>query len=232
MLKNSNIVQFNEPEHFITADGSSTLVLTGLNEQYHSVNGAIQESALVYIQNGLQYKRGVDLKILEVGFGTGLNCLLTYANHEAQTIKSNIDYIALEPFPVHLSLIQKLNYTNIIEGKHTDKIFELMHAPDGYKKVVIADHFFLTKHLTTVQEFNDFAASYDLIYFDAFGPDTQPEMWTVEIFQKMYDLLKTDGILVTYCAKGQVKRVMKSVGFKVENLPGPPGKREITRALK
>jgi tRNA U34 5-methylaminomethyl-2-thiouridine-forming methyltransferase MnmC len=221
-----------QPEHFITADGSSTLILPGLNEQYHSLHGAWQESNIVYIQNGLHHQKNIDLKILEVGFGTGLNCLLTYVSQLAFANDKTIDYIAIEPFPISINLIAKLNYVKLIDAQNTEKVFELMHSQVCCQKKNISTHFFLSKCLTTLQDFNDKVSSYDLIYFDAFGPAIQPEMWTLEIFQKMYDLLKPDGILVTYCAKGHVKRMLKSVGFRVENLPGPPGKREVTRALK
>jgi tRNA U34 5-methylaminomethyl-2-thiouridine-forming methyltransferase MnmC len=219
-------------EHFITADGSSTLILPGLNEQYHSVHGAIQESNVVYIQHGFNFLKRSPLKILEIGFGTGLNCLLTYTISSELKSATRIDYTAIEPFPIPLYLLEKLNYKDVIHSKNITEIFHQIHATTANEKILIADHFLFTLIKSTVQEYQSAACEYDLIYYDAFGPDTQPEMWTVDIFQKMYSMLKTDGILVTYCAKGAVKRLLKSVGFKVENLPGPPGKREITRAIK
>ncbi len=223
---------FPRAEHFITADGSSTLILPGLNEQYHSVHGAIQESNVVYIQHGLNFLKRSPIKILEIGFGTGLNCLLTYAAALELNSGIRVDYTAIEPFPLPFDLLEKLNYKDVIDSKNITEIFRQIHATTTEKKVLIADHFSFTLIKSTVQKYQSAASDYDLIYFDAFGPDTQPEMWTMDVFEKMYSMLKADGILVTYCAKGAVKRVLKSVGFKVENLPGPPGKREITRALK
>jgi len=221
-----------KPEHFVTADGSSTLMLSGLNEQYHSVNGAIQESSLVYIQNGFHYIKNQNVKILEIGFGTGLNCLLTYtANAQSKLIKT-IEYNALEPFPIASDLVDKLNYISILKGNNNESFFKETHGLAFNEKQLIQPNFYFRKILQSVQEFNDTASTYDLIYFDAFGPAIQPEMWTQEVFDKMYTLLKYEGILVTYCAKGEVKRTLKAAGFKVENLPGPPGKREVTRALK
>lgn len=219
-------------EHIITADGSSTFQLVGMQEQYHSVNGAIQESSLVYIRNGYQYIKENNIKILEVGFGTGLNCLLTLAAHANSNNTNTIQYTALEPYPINNHLIQKLNYVQLIQLTEIEKVFYLMHAEPSFTNQIIAPNFSLSKSISPVDDYIDIAASFDLIYFDAFGPAIQPALWTKIVFEKMYALLKKGGILVTYCAKGEVKRHLKAVGFSLESLPGPPGKREITRAIK
>jgi tRNA U34 5-methylaminomethyl-2-thiouridine-forming methyltransferase MnmC len=223
---------FPRAEHFITADGSSTLIFPGLNEQYHSIHGAIQESNIVYIQNGFNYSKAAGINILEIGFGTGLNCLLTYTSFIHSKSCKSVNYTAIEPLPIPFNLLEKLNYINEINSFKIVDVFRQIHASIPQEKIQITDHFSFTLINSTVQEYNEFEPQFDIIYFDAFGPDTQPEMWTFTIFEKMYSLLKPNGILVTYCAKGAVKRLLKSVGFIVENLPGPPGKREITRGLK
>jgi tRNA U34 5-methylaminomethyl-2-thiouridine-forming methyltransferase MnmC len=220
------------PEHFITADGSSTLVLPGLNEQYHSINGAIQESKVVYIDNGLNFFSKGDINILEIGFGTGLNCLLSYAACYENKMFNSIDYTAIEPFPLPSYLLQKLNYTSQIHCAPISHIFHQIHTSKPGEKTALSNHFKFNIVNCKVQEFKGFNAHFDLIYFDAFGPNIQPEMWSKEILKNMFDLLKNKGILVTYCAKGEVKRLLKEVGFIVEGLPGPPGKREVTRARK
>jgi tRNA U34 5-methylaminomethyl-2-thiouridine-forming methyltransferase MnmC len=229
---NKNLNSSPQLTHFLTADGSSSLKLNDLDEQYHSVNGAIQESSIVYIQNGLLHIKSKNIKLLEVGFGTGLNCLLSFHSNLLNKNPSFIEYTAIEPFPIPNELIEKLNYPKMLGTEIMPAVFKKMHLSKEDEKNIITPHFSLTRSRSTVQTYQRKEASFDLIYFDAFGPNIQPEMWTVEIFKKMYALLKEDGILVTYCAKGEVKRILKSVGFKVENLPGPPGKREVTRAVK
>jgi tRNA U34 5-methylaminomethyl-2-thiouridine-forming methyltransferase MnmC len=220
------------PTHLITADGSSTLVLPGLNEQYHSKKGAIQESKIVYIAHGFNYLKKTNLTILEIGLGTGLNCLLTYAAFIDNKEVISIDYTALEPFPIQNNLIDKLNYPALIEIENAEQVFQQIHACKPNEKVFLEKDFTFTYSNDSVQTYVPKNTNFDLIYFDAFGPAVQPEMWTSEIFEKMYALLNPNGVLVTYCAKGEVKRTLKSVGFKVEGLNGPPGKREVTRALK
>lgn len=215
-----------------TKDGSNTIYLPLLNEQYHSINGAVEESNLVYIQNGLKHVQLTNIKILEIGFGTGLNCLLSYnAMLNAENIES-IDYHALEPFPIEKSIIQQLNYHQLLSTFDVPNFLEQIHASAEIHEKKLAVNFNFNKFLSSVQDYHEKDNSFDLIYFDAFGPAVQAEMWSLAIFNKMHSLLKPNGILVTYCAKGEVKRNLKSVGFMVENLPGPPGKREVTRALK
>jgi tRNA U34 5-methylaminomethyl-2-thiouridine-forming methyltransferase MnmC len=232
-FNSQNQLQFSiNPELIITADGSHTLKIRGLNEQYHSTNGAIQESNVVYIQNGFYHTNKQEVKILEIGFGTGLNCLLTYCANESYPNPKTIDYTAIEPFPIAKALVNNFNYPALIDTKNAMEIYTAMHEASMNKKHQIANQFYVSKIPLLVQDFIDHEHNYDLIYFDAFGPAVQPEMWTKSIFDKMYSLLKTDGILVTYCAKGEVKRTLKAAGFTVESLAGPPGKREVSRAIK
>lgn len=208
----------------VTADGTVTLHVAHLNENYHSLNGAMQESMHVFIRNGLNFFPPTQpLSVFEVGFGTGLNCLLTKI-----LSTSPIMYHGLELKPLPDSIIEKLNYAENPSDKNQ---FELIHAISWGIEKDVSNNFTLKKikgDLITYQP----DSKYDLIYFDAFGPAAQPEMWTKDIFIKMYSMLNPGGILVTYCAKGEVKRTMKEVGFEVEALPGPPGKREMTRGKK
>jgi tRNA U34 5-methylaminomethyl-2-thiouridine-forming methyltransferase MnmC len=219
-------------EHVLTADGSSTLKLSLMNEQFHSMHGAIQESELVYIKNGLDYCTQEDIKILEIGFGTGLNCLLTFTKNESVERPKNIDYTGIEPFPIDKMLLNQLNYKQLINTNSDSDVFKEIHTNINCQQVTISKYFTLNRSTHKIQEFIGNNHHFDVIYFDAFGPSIQPDMWTISIFDQMYKLLKTGGILVTYCAKGEVKRNLKAVGFNIENLPGPPGKREITRAIK
>jgi tRNA U34 5-methylaminomethyl-2-thiouridine-forming methyltransferase MnmC len=218
----------------VTEDGSHTLYVSDLNEHYHSVRGALQESVHVFINAGLSAaeQKFSEINLLEVGFGTGLNCLLTYFNHHKP-----VNYVGVEAFPVEESILGKLNYHEWLQYRDSRKIFQLIHHAEWDKPVSISPDFHLTKLKNKIQHvypenYPGYRAYFNLIYFDAFAPDAQPEMWTAEMFNKLYDLMTPKGILVTYCAKGSVKRNMKSVGFIVESLPGAKGKREMTRAIK
>jgi tRNA U34 5-methylaminomethyl-2-thiouridine-forming methyltransferase MnmC len=165
---------------------------------------------------------------LEVGFGTGLNTLLT--NIYAENNSMYIDYTGIEFYPLENKIIKQLNYVDLIK-KATVEQFSNIHNLKWNESSQVSKYFNLTKlnqSIAALEEVN----KYDVVYFDAFGPEVQPEMWSKSIFKKIYDSLKENGILVTYCAKGSVKRTLKEVGFMVENLPGPPGKREMTRAIK
>lgn len=217
-----------------TGDGSHSLYVEELNEHYHSIHGAIQESKHVFIEAGLKYSPASQLSVLEVGLGTGLNVLLTML--ENQQLQKNIDYTALEAFPVSYHLLSQLNYVDLLMDKvHTkEKVtqyFEAIHSCEWEKKIQLKENFFLHKIKNKLQDVV-FKEHVDLIYFDAFGPSAQPEMWTEDIFSKLWEALNQDGILVTYCAKGNVKRSLKKIGFSVETLQGPPGKREMIRAKK
>lgn len=213
----------------VTSDGSSTIHLPEWNEQYHSIHGAIQEAKHVFIKSGLQLFSNQKVNILEIGFGTGLNSFITFL--EAPKLKLEIDYIGVEAYPVLADEIDKLNYVSELKAEEDIEVFEKMHQFPWEEKALISDTFSLTKRKQFFNEINDENA-FDLIYFDAFGARVQPELWTEEIFEKMFKSLRSGGVLVTYSAKGSVRRAMQTVGFKVERLPGPPGKREMLRATK
>jgi len=216
-------------EIIITSDGSTTIHLPDWNEQYHSKHGAIQEAYHVFIKHGFQEVACESTAILEIGFGTGLNGFITYL--ESQKLDHKIDYVGVEAYPVKVEEIEKLNYVDELQAVKFAKDFKLMHSCTWNEKHIISDKFSLTKRK---QFFNDIEDEniFDLIYFDAFGARVQPDLWTITIFRKMYNALRKNGVLVTYSAKGSVRRAMQEVGFVVERLPGPPGKREMLRAKK
>jgi tRNA U34 5-methylaminomethyl-2-thiouridine-forming methyltransferase MnmC len=218
-------------EFKLTGDGSHTLFVPGLNEHYHSTFGAVAESRHIFINAGLNFVRqsSSDIKILEIGFGTGLNALLTYIESELNHL--NINYNAIELFPLKEEIYSKLNYPEVIDNKIYIEIFRKIHSCDWNTKINISTYFFLTKICASILDYIPDNQYLDLIYFDAFGPDVQPEMWTLEVFKKMADALKPGGVLVTYSTKGTVKRNLKEAGFKIEKLPGPVGKREILRGI-
>ncbi len=218
-----------------TDDGSKTIHMPDLNEQYHSRHGALQEALHVFIDTGLEHFLEISLsrkrnfqqnpiKILEYGFGTGLNAMVT-ALHDSKT---PIVYTAVEAYPVNDEEVKAMDYGKLLGN---EEMYKDIHQCSWEERHQINNHFSLKKQQKTFEEIAD-QDSYDLIYFDAFGPSTQPELWTVDIFTAAYNALKSNGVLTTYCAAGQVRRNMQSVGFIVERLPGPPGKREMLRATK
>jgi tRNA U34 5-methylaminomethyl-2-thiouridine-forming methyltransferase MnmC len=212
-----------------TLDGSTTIHIPEWNEQYHSIHGAIQEANHVYIQHGLNYKTTNEIAVLEIGFGTGLNSFMTFL--EAQEKELLIEYIGVEAYPILQEELLKLNYVAELDATQFTKVFELFHSCSWKEKHQITPKFSLLKRKQFFHEIDD-ENKFDVIYFDAFGARVQPELWTEEIFFKMFLALKSEGVLVTYAAKGSVRRAMQSVGFSVERLPGPPGKREMLRAVK
>lgn len=217
-------------EILITSDGSTTIDLPEWNEQYHSKHGAIQEAYHVFIDKGLgQFNSQSRISVLEIGFGTGLNAFITYLEAKKRILK--IDYVGVEAYPVLQEEILQLNYVAELKAKNEQAIFDKIHSLSWDKKYELSNYFSLIKRKQFFDEIED-EDTYNLIYFDAFGARVQPELWTVEIFKKMYNALKQKGILVTYSAKGSVRRAMQEVGFVVERLPGPPGKREMLRAIK
>ena len=216
-------------EIITTSDGSTTIHLPDWNEQYHSKHGAIQEAYHVFINNGLDACSQPQIFILEIGFGTGLNAFITFL--EAQKRKTQIDYVGVEAYPVAMDEILQLNYTSELKAEDDHTTFLQIHQNSWEESHVISPNFSLTKRKQFFHEIQD-KDEYDLIYFDAFGARVQPDLWTEDIFSLMYDALKLDGVLVTYSAKGSVRRAMQSVGFNVERLSGPPGKREMLRAIK
>ncbi|UBZ05728.1 tRNA (5-methylaminomethyl-2-thiouridine)(34)-methyltransferase MnmD [Salegentibacter mishustinae] len=216
-----------------TGDGSVTIHLSEWDEQYHSKHGAIQEAQHVFIKMGLEYWVGLNkekqISILEIGFGTGLNAFITFL--EAKKFQLNINYTGVEAYPVSEAEIGELNYAEMLSAENQVDSFQKMHQIPWNEKVAISENFQLEKQQKRFEEIKDIN-KYDLVFFDAFGARVQPELWTEEIFAKMYAAMKNDGVLVTYSAKGSVRRAMQTAGFIVERLPGPPGKREMLRALK
>ena len=213
-------------EILITSDGSTTINLPELNEQYHSKNGSINESYHVFINSGLRQVASNVVSILEIGFGTGLNCFITYLEAEKE-----IHYVGVEAYPVTSDEVEKMNFISVLNAEKDKASFEKIHDISWEEKHQISNKFSLTKRKQFFENIDDKNA-FNLIYFDAFGARVQPQLWTVEIFRKMFESLKENGILVTYSAKGSVRRAMQEVGFTVERLPGPPGKREMLRAIK
>lgn len=214
-----------------TSDGSQSLYLKDMNETYHSTHGALTESQYVFIEKGLkfwlQHCQKTKAKILEVGFGTGLNALLSLAFSKLnKTI--NIDYHTLEPYPLPESVYSQLKYAELIDSVGTEELMDLHQlAADEQKDY---GHFKFTKYHLLVQSFS--GEAFDLVFFDAFAPSKQKEIWHLDIFQSLYSQMNQNGILVTYCAQGQFKRDLKSAGFQVETLDGPPGKKEMVRGIK
>ena len=221
-------------EMITTSDGSHTLFNTELNETYHSVHGAIQESLHVFIKNGLQFFESsiqpAEIKILEIGFGTGLNALLTLQYALETGIK--IHYTSLEAYPLGKDIPGQLNYPALLNTEKFTALFQNLHETSWDKESIIINNFTLVKLLIRLQEADLGLARFDLVYYDAFAPSKQPEMWELSILRKVEQSMKPGAILVTYCAKGQVKRDLKSLGLLVETLPGPPGKKEMVRAVK
>lgn len=219
-----------ERQIITTADGSKTIYIPEWNEHYHSSHGALQEAQHVFIRNGLYYVTGDYLTILEMGFGTGLNALLTFFASEKRN--QYVHYIGVEAFPPSVEEIAAMEYASFSPAPETQDLYDAMHTAPWNQGISLAEHFVLEKQQCVIEKAKVASESLDIVYYDAFGPRVQPELWTPDIFRLLFDWLAPGGILVTYCAKGQVKRDLKSVGFLVESLPGPPGKREMTRALK
>ncbi|WP_370001223.1 tRNA (5-methylaminomethyl-2-thiouridine)(34)-methyltransferase MnmD [Winogradskyella sp.] len=221
-----------------TSDGSKTIQIEDWNEQYHSIHGAIQEANHVFIKHGLLFflqtchsersEESEPVSVLEIGFGTGLNAFLTLL--KAEKLKQNINYVGVEAYPVKTEEIQQLNYIELISDEHKAE-FEDMHNIPWEGQHDISPIFKLEKQQKFFKDITD-QNRFNIIYFDAFGARVQPQLWTEDIFVIMHKALKNNGVLVTYSAKGSVRRAMRAVGFAVERLPGPPGKREMLRATK
>lgn len=215
----------------MTADGSHTLFVPELNEHYHSTNGAVQEAGHVFINAGLHHSTKNEIKILEVGFGTGLNAFLTLL--DVQKSGKRVHYITLEAYPLSMEIIRNLNYPNLFSANNRESYYRLHEAEWG-KEIEINPDFYLTKVNAdfTRFDFSELTDTIDIVYFDAFAPDKQSEMWTQSLFDQLYNSCVSGGIFVTYCAKGVVRRMLQQSGFVTERLPGPPGKREMLRATK
>jgi tRNA U34 5-methylaminomethyl-2-thiouridine-forming methyltransferase MnmC len=208
-----------------TTDGSHTLFNKDKNDHYHSTHGAIQESQHIYINSGLHNAKdfGNPLNILEIGFGTGLNALLTFI--EAEKLGLDINYTTVDTIPMTPELLGSLNYIDQLDRPDLKDAFYQMHFSDFE-----TDTFKLIKHFQDIHTLNLPKNHYQLVYYDAFCPTAQPEMWEESLFEKIFSSMAAPSQLITYCAKGSVKRALKSIGFEVLNLPGPPGKYEITLA--
>ena len=212
-----------------TLDGSTTIHLKEWDECYHSKHGAIQEAQHVFIKNGLSLFQNRNVSILEIGFGTGLNAFITLL--ESKKMQQSIDYVGVEAYPISENEVISMNYVTELNATEESAIFDKMHKSNWGEKNHLRADFSLTKRKQFFEEIDDIN-QFDLIYFDAFGYRVQPELWSTAIFEKMYQALKSNGVLVTYAARGVVKRSMIEVGFTVEKLAGPPGKREMFRAIK
>lgn len=216
----------------ITGDGSATLFKRSINETYHSRFGALTESRHVFVESGLKeafLKFGFRLNILEVGFGTGLNALLTF--QEARTHGLEVWYTALETQPVSPGMISSLDYARATGYPEDEEVFRRLHEMPFNVAGEVRENFVLEKRLKDVREFSDTPYRYHLVYFDAFAPKVQPELWTEDVFRLIKAAMAPGGVLVTYSAKSDVQRALRSAGFAVSKLQGPPGKREIIRAV-
>jgi tRNA U34 5-methylaminomethyl-2-thiouridine-forming methyltransferase MnmC len=214
-----------------TADGSNTLFDVKTGESFHSVNGAITESMHVFVNAGLLpvIANKSIISILEIGFGTGLNALLTFFNKLPQT---ELFYHGIEAFPLKNDLVHALNYDQLMDQPHANEVFKWLHEVSWGQTHSFNGYFELLKQQIDLLQFKAAPESYDLIYFDAFSPAVQPEMWSESVFKKLYLTLKTGGLFTTYSAKGSVKQALRKAGFSIERLNGPPGKRHILRACK
>lgn len=217
-----------ESELRITDDGSHTLFVSSIDETYHSTHGAVQESRHIFIEAALKQCGKSEIRVLEVGFGTGLNAFLTML--EAESSNKKIKYSSLEKYPLEAEKAISLNYPEEIDSGSRG-YFELIHTSVWNEEVQITESFSLTKIETDFTQF-DFIEKYDVVYFDAFSPEKQPEMWAEQCFRTLFLHCNEGAIMTTYCAKGVVRRAMQAAGFQMERLAGPPGKREFLRGLK
>lgn len=216
------------PEIIITKDGSHSIYVQSLDEHYHSIYGAITESQHVFIEAGLKQINNKHIRILEMGFGTGLNALLTLA--ETNESDRSIYYTGIEKYPLERTITDSLNYESIA-ALNIPGMLKRIHESTWQKEVLIKPGFILKKLKCDMHELEQ-KDEFDLVYFDAFAPEKQPELWTVELFRQIFLSMKSHSILTTYSSKGMVRRNLKAAGFQVKKIPGPPGKREMTRAYK
>ena len=216
-----------------SGDGSDSVFSSLFNSSYHSRYGAVTESKCIFIDAGLDYfiktrtpETTQIIKIFEMGFGTGLNAFLTYIYAFQRHII--VSYTTVEAYPLPIELVDTLNYSELMGFKD---VFKSLHKSLWNHEISLNEHFKFTKIFSTLETY-EVNENFDIIYFDAFGPQSQPELWSDDVLNKMYRMLVSGGILTSFCAKGSFKRSLKSAGFTVESMPGPPGKREITRAMK
>ena len=217
-----------------TEDRSHSLYVPELNETYHSFHGAIQESQHVFIREGLHYyfnrQQTRSIKILEIGFGTGLNALLTYKYFIKRNVK--IKYNTIEPFPIGKAIWSKLNYVELLNITKGKEVYKQMHTTVWNTEKEVVEGYLFTKFDDKLENASLRYNYYDIVFFDAFAPSKQPGMWKLFLLEKITQSIKPGGVFVTYCAQGQFKRNLKSTGLNVETLPGPPGKKEMVRGIK
>lgn len=213
-----------------TGDGSYTVSIPEMDVTYHSKHGAIQESRHVFIEAGFQYLLNQSptqlINIFEMGFGTGLNVFLTAI--EAANIRKPVRYITVEQFPLSTKEALSLNYAKSLDYKEW---FDGLHKSKWNEEVKINEYFTFRKEQSDFITYST-PLQFDIIYYDAFEPSAQPELWTEEVFKKLNAMLLPGGIFISYCSKSDVRRALHAAGFKVEKIPGPPGKREMVRAFK
>lgn len=214
----------------LTGDGSSSVNIPGMNVTYHSIHGAIQESKHVFIEAGLNHliskSPGQPINILEMGLGTGLNALLTLI--ETEKLNQPVHYTAIELYPLTADESNQLNYCEQLNRPELQRLFEKIHNSEWNKSVSLTPHFTLQKINNDLINFSS-SQLFNLVYYDAFAPNAQPELWTKEVFEHLQRMMANDAVLVTYCSKGDVRRAMQSAGLTVEKVPGPPHKREMIR---
>lgn len=214
----------------VTGDKSKTLLIPELNETYHSENGAITEANHVFIQAGLNFAKQNELSIFEMGFGTGLNAILTLL--EIKKSDRKISYECIESDPLKYAQAVEMDYVELPELSSLKDAFEKMHTAGSNELIRLDAQFSFRKYISKIQRQALESNKYDLVYYDAFSPKVQGELWQKDVLAKISDSMKSGGILVTYCAQGAFKRTLKELKMHVENIPGPPGKREMTRAIK
>lgn len=214
----------------VTGDKSKTLLIPELNETYHSENGAVTEANHIFIKAGLHHVKQDKVSIFEMGFGTGLNAILTLM--EAKKNHKKVSYDCIESDPLDYELVKEMQYCELPELNSLTVPFKKMHDARNNELIKLNEHFSFRKFISKIQNQSLVPNQYDLIYFDAFSPKVQGEVWHEDVLSKINNSMKSGGILVTYCAQGAFKRTLKKLGLQVENIPGPPGKREMTRATK
>lgn len=212
----------------LSQDGSHTVVSSKFNVSYHSKYGAIQETETVFLEAGLHNVQKEKVSIFEMGFGTGLNAIMTLLNSSDK----KITYHTIEAYPLPPESYSELNYPQVLDlDENLTDAFYKMHQSSHGEAIDINQNFSFCKFLEKIED-HQFESQYDIIYYDAFAPSSQEELWTEELMKKLFKCTAQGGILVTYCAKGSFKRALKSAGYIIEALPGPTGKREMTRARK
>ncbi|MDR2970926.1 MAG: tRNA (5-methylaminomethyl-2-thiouridine)(34)-methyltransferase MnmD [Bacteroidales bacterium] len=217
----------------ITADGSHTIYSEEVKQHYHSHFGALQESMHIFIEAGFCspiFSKLKNISVLEVGFGTGLNALLTY--FKSKELRKKVYYETMELYPLTSQEVEQLNYPSLLPYPNAKEIFMALHNAQWNQEQKISQEFTLLKRQISALNAEYPPNTFNLVYFDAFSPEAQPELWTKEVFKTIYDCIKNGGILLTYCTKGNVKQTLSTLGFQIEKLPGPIGKREILRGKK